>query len=87
MNIPWEQDAGQKFNQMLAKVPVFLRPMATKKVTEKLEEISRRETRDQLTEKDLVDAFFAATPFGFHGPMKSDMEELGIDYRKYGYQR
>ena len=23
------------------------------------------------------------TPFGFHGPMKMDMEALGIDYEKY----
>ena len=27
------------------------------------------------------------TPFGFHGPMKLDMEELGIDYKKYGYEK
>ena len=40
-----------------------------------------------VTEKDLVDAFFSETPFGFHGPMKCDMDEFGIDYTQYGYDK
>ena len=27
----------------------------------------------------------ATVPFGFHGPMKNDMKELGIDHTKYGH--
>lgn len=61
--------------------------MAQEKVSKKAEAIVAEEGRAQVTEKDLVDAFFIETPFGFHGPMKTDMEALGIDYAKYGHAR
>lgn len=87
MSIAWEESTKEKFSQLLEKVPVFLRDMAHKKVSQKAESLAGKEGRDQVTEKDLVDAFFAETPFGFHGPMKTDMEALGIDYTKYGHAR
>ena len=87
MNIIWEKTAEEKFSRLLEKVPVFLRGVAREKVSKKAEGIAAREGRARVTEKDLVDAFFAETPFGFHGPMKMDMEALGIDYTKYGHAR
>ena len=85
--IRWEKSAEEKYKQMIAKVPVFLRPMAESTVGKKALEIVRKDNRNEVTEKDMVTAFFEATPFGFHGPMKCDMEDLGIDYTKYGYKR
>ena len=41
----------------------------------------------QVEEKDLVDALFSETPFGFHGMMKNDLNVVGIDYAKYGYEK
>ena len=87
MSIIWEKTTEEKFNQLLEKIPVFLRGMAQEKVSKKAEGIAAQEGRAQVTEKDLVDAFFTETPFGFHGPMKIDMEALGIDYTKYGHAR
>ncbi len=87
MNINWEKVTKEKFNQLLEKVPGFLRDMACKKVSQKAESLAGKEGRDQVIEKDLVDAFFAETPFGFHGPMKTDMEALGIDYTRYGHSK
>ena len=87
MNISWEQTAQEKFKRMIEKIPIFLRPIAEKTVFEKAENIVRKDNRLEVTEKDMVDAFFAATPFGFHGPMKCDMENIGIDYKQYGYKR
>jgi hypothetical protein len=81
----WEKEAEEKFKQLLAKIPVFLREIAEKKVSQKAESLARAANRSVITEKDMVDAFFAETPFGFHGPMKCDMEALSIDYKKYGY--
>ena len=75
----------EKFRQMIERIPVFLRAIAQEKVSQKAESITRQENRREVTEKDMVDAFFSETPFGFHGPMKSDMEALGIDYTKYGH--
>ena len=46
-----------------------------------------KENNPEVTEKNLIDAFFKETPFGFHGPMKTDMESVGIDYTKYGHPK
>ena len=43
--------------------------IAEKKVSQKAESIAREKNRLEVTEKDMVDAFFSETPFGFHGPM------------------
>jgi hypothetical protein len=81
----WDTTAKENFEVVLAKIPVFLRPIAAKKVSEKAENIARSENRSEVSPKDVVDAFFMETPFGFHGPMKMDMKASGIDYEKYGY--
>ena len=85
MDIAWNKDANEKFKLLIAKVPVFLRGIAEEKVSKSAQNLAQKENRAEVTEKDLVDAFLKETPFGFHGPMKSDMEALGIDYKKYGY--
>ena len=85
--ISWDKAAQEKFNQLIEKIPVFLREMARDKVSKRVENIVRKENRSEVFEKDMVDAFFAETPFGFHGPMKTDMETLGIDYTKYGHKK
>jgi len=87
VNMDWEKSVEEKFKRLLEKVPVFLRGMAEEKVSRKAESLAGKEGRPQVTEKDMVDAFFAETPFGFHGPMKNDMKDLGIDYTKYGHVR
>ena len=85
--IAWQKDTEEKFKQLVEKVPVFLRSIAQDKVAKKAEDIAKRDSRSEIGEKDLVDAFFTETPYGFHGPMKTDMESVGIDYTKYGYKR
>lgn len=85
-SIVWGKVVEEKFNLMISKIPVFLRPVAQIKVSKKAETIAQNENRLEVSEKDMVDAFFLETPFGFHGPMKTDMQELGIDYQKYGYK-
>jgi hypothetical protein len=85
MPMDWEHGVREKFNHVIKKIPVFLRGIAKEKVAKKSESLAGQEGRPQVTEKDIVDAFFAETPFGFHGPMKSDMEAADIDYTKYGY--
>lgn len=83
----WDKTARENFEAVLGKVPVFLREMARKKVSKKAVKNARGENRRSVSPKDVVDAFFMETPFGFHGPMKMDMEALGIDYQKYGYSK
>jgi hypothetical protein len=85
--ITWDPDVQKKLDQMIAKIPVFLKDMALKKVSQKALDLAQKDNRKSVSEKDMVDAFFAATPFGFHGPMKKDMEDLNIDYQKYGHSK
>jgi len=87
MDISWDKTTEEKFCQMIDKIPIFLRDIAKDKIFQKAESIARKENRSQVIEKDMVDAFFAKTPFGFHGPMKTDMTALGIEYTQYGYQK
>jgi hypothetical protein len=81
----WDEKARKTFESVLAKIPVFLRSIAEKKVSQRAEEYACHEGRQEISEKDVIDAYFKETPFGFHGPMKTDMEALGIDYKKYGH--
>jgi hypothetical protein len=85
--INWEKDTQEKFQQMLSKIPAVLRGTAEKRVAQRAERIVREDNRSTIGEKDMVDAFFAETPFGFHGPMKTDMQALHIDYMKYGHPK
>ena len=83
----WDKNTKEKFEQLAEKIPVFLRGIAEEKITKKADNLASEAGRNEVNEKDLVDAFFAETPFGFHGPMKSDMEAIGVDYIKYGHER
>ena len=87
MTIQWEKGSDATFKQLIERVPVFLRDMACDKVSKRIESTLQKENRSEASEKDLVDAFFTETPFGFHGPLKTDMEAIGIDYKKYGYDK
>ncbi len=83
----WEQDTEIKFNKLLSKMPVFMRPMAEKALRERAEKVAAKDNRAVINEKDMVDAFFTETPFGFQGMMKNDLQAEGIDYVKYGYSK
>ncbi len=81
----WDPAVKKSFDQMIEKIPVFLRGTALERVSRKAQELAGQRNSARIEMKDMVDAFFAATPFGFHGPMKNDMKDLGIDYAQYGY--
>lgn len=85
MPLTWEKVTQQKFELMLQKIPAPLRGIAHKKVAQKAEKLAAENDHAEVKEKDMIDAFFSETPFGFHGPMKTDMESLNIDYTQHGY--
>jgi len=86
MDIIWEKSAEDLFNKLIEKTPVFVREMAKEKISKRIGLIVAKENRKEIVEKDVVDAFFLETPGGFHGPLKSDMEALGVDYKKHGHE-
>ncbi len=87
MEIQWEKTTQQKFEQLMAKIPVFMRGIAQQKISHAAEESAKQSGRQEVIEKDLVDAFFKETPFAFLGLVKTDLESVGIDYTRYGYDR
>jgi hypothetical protein len=87
MDLLWEEQTRENFEKLIGKVPAVMRGFARDKVSKKIDELLKKSGGGVVTEKIMVDAFFEATPFGFHGPMKTDMETIGLDYTKYGHQR
>ena len=85
--ITWDAATQQKFTKILEEIPELIRGIAEIRVTKKAESILREQNRHIIDEKIMVDAFFSETPAGFVGAMKNSMQELGIDYTKYGHPR
>lgn len=86
-DINWDENTQQQFEQLITKIPIFLRSIAKEKVSKRAETIVNEDNRTMIVEKDMVDAFFIETPFGFHGPLKTDMEAIHVDYTKYGHPK
>lgn len=86
-SVAWEEQAADKFRQMLKRMPIFARPMAEKPVARKAEEMAQVAQSQSVSEEHLIEAFFEVTPFGFHGPMMADMEAVGLNYGQYGHPR
>lgn len=84
-DIIFPPDVQVKFDAMIANVPGPMQSFAKKQILGKIQQFVTKEGRTEVTIKDVVDGFFAATPFGFHGPMKTDFKSIGIDYTQYGY--
>ena len=85
--ITWDQTTQEKFERLLKHIPELIRGIAEARISRKAESLVRGQGRKEISEKDMVDAFFVETPSGFLAPMKSSMAELGIDYTKYGYDK
>ncbi len=83
--ITWEKSTQEQFLHILEQIPALIRGIAEIRVSRKAEGLVREQKRTTISEKDMVDAFFSETPPGFVPDMKKSMEELGIDYVKYGH--
>ncbi len=85
--ITWDKSTEENFQQILKQIPDLVRGIAEIRISKKAESLLRQENRSVIEEKDMIHAFFAETPSAFVGAMKESMQELGIDYTKYGYAR
>ena len=84
--ITWETTTHEQFQKILEEIPDMIRGIAEVRVRKRAENIVQQAGRSVITEKDMVNAFFAETPPGFIGLMKKSLERLGVDYTKYGHQ-
>lgn len=83
--IRWEEDTEKKFLIILEQIPALIRGIAETLVNKKAVRLVQEDSRTMVEEKDMVAAFFSETPAGFRADMIKSMEDLGIDYRAYGF--
>ncbi|UCD15627.1 MAG: hypothetical protein JSV34_00825 [Candidatus Omnitrophota bacterium] len=81
--IKWEKKAQEKFKEAVSKMPLFHRRIAEKLVKESAEAIVREKNRQEVTEEDVVRAFFKEVPPAFKGMMVRLLADAGIEYKKY----
>ncbi|MBU1121281.1 MAG: radical SAM protein [Candidatus Omnitrophota bacterium] len=83
VEIKWDDVVEKKFRTAISKMPFFHRRIAEKMVKAKSESIARQKNDGQVSEQELVSAFFEETPSAFKGLMKGVLADADIDYKKY----
>ena len=83
----WEIKTQEKFKLMVAKMPVFHRRIAEEAVTLKAQENAKARAARQVEEQDVIAALFSDVPKPFYSLMIRLLEDVGFDYRKYGFPR
>jgi len=83
----WEPRTREKFDTMIAKIPVFHRRITEEIVTKKAEEIAQLRKSSEVLEQDIIGAFFSDVPSPFYGMMVRLLEQTGFDYKKYGFPK
>ena len=83
----WDTKTQEKFRLMVSKMPVFHRRIAEEATTKKaLENASRRNAR-LVEEQDVIAALFSEVPAAFYSLMIRLLEDVGFEYRKYGFPK
>jgi hypothetical protein len=83
----WEVTAQQKFQALIAKIPVFHRRITEAAVIKRAEENAQARHAACVQEQDIIAAFFSDVPSPFYSMMVRLLEQGGFDYRKYGFPR
>lgn len=83
----WDTKTQEKFRLMISKMPIFHRRIAEGAAEKKaLENAAKRNARF-VQEQDVISAFFSEVPKPFYSLMIRLLEDVGLDYRKYGFPR
>jgi len=83
IQMPWEEKAQEKYNKMLAKIPLFHREI-TRQVVDKQAPLNAQARGSQsVGEEDIVRAFSSEVPKAFYSMMIRLMEDVGFDHEKY----
>ena len=81
--LKWEIVSFNKFNTVIAKIPLFHREIATQVVTKKAQENAIERGSSQVEEPDIARAFFSEVPHAFYSLMIRLLDEVGFNYRDY----
>lgn len=83
----WDIKTQEKFKLMISKMPVFHRRIAEEAVTIKARENAKARAASRVEEADVISALFSDVPKPFYSLMIRLLEDVGFDYRKYGYPK
>jgi len=79
----WEKTTEERFNKMLAKMPIFHRHMTEVGATQKAEKLACERGSRVVEEEDLMRAMFSEVPLQFYSLMIRLLDTVGFDYKKY----
>ena len=83
----WDLRTQEKFKLMISKMPVFHRRIAEEAVTLKAQENAKARGAAAVSEADVICALFSDVPKPFYSLMIRLLEDVGFDYRKYGFPK
>lgn len=83
----WDVKTKDKFDRAISKLPVFHRRIAESAVSRRAQENALVRNSAFVEEADVVAAFFSDVPTPFYSMMIRLLEQVGLDYKKYGYPR
>ena len=83
----WEKTTQEKFDLMIAKLPLFHRGLAQAFASAKSEKNAHARGSQIVEEQDVISAFFSEVPKPFYSMMVRLLEHTGFDYKKYGFPK
>lgn len=83
----WDIKTQEKFNLAISKMPVFHRHIAKIATTRQAVENAIGRKAKLVEEQDVISAFFSEVPKPFYSLMIRLLEDVGFDYKKYGYPK
>lgn len=83
----WNAQTKEKFDQAIAKLPVFHRHIAQSAVSRRAQENAQARNSSFVEEADVIAAFFSDVPTPFYSMMIRLLEQSGFDYKKYGFPK
>lgn len=79
----WESGARQKYETMIAKIPLFHREIAKRVVDKRAPLLAQERGSSTVEDEDIIRAFFTEVPMAFYSLMIRLLDEVGFDYKKY----
>ncbi|MCA9394623.1 MAG: DUF2621 family protein [Candidatus Omnitrophica bacterium] len=81
--VAWNPQAKAKYDEMIAKIPLFHREIAKQVVDKKAAQNAQARGAAAIEEEDIIRAFFTEVPMTFYSLMIRLFESVGFDYKPY----
>ncbi len=83
----WDSITQERFKAMIFRMPIFHRHIAEEATTKKARDNAIARNSQFVQEQDVISAFFSEVPKPFYSLMIKLLEDVGFDYKKYGFPK